>query len=524
MNEDDLTDDWQQLKAELDARVEKARRMGGRERIEREHAKGKLIARERVDLLLDDGSFDEWGVLAHHQETHPDMVHRETPADGLVAGTGTIDGRPVVVAADDATVMAGSRGIVAEEKLSHLRLASVRTGAPMIFLQEASGGRIQELMGAAFAARSFRKPYREQLEMSGWVPQVGALLGSCFGGPAFVAGLSDFVPITRNATVGASGPPVVAAATGEEISEQELGSAQQAVDTGLADTIYDDDPALLRGIRDYLGFFPSNSGNTPPTVETSDPVDRSVPELEKIVTPNLRRAYDMREVLRVVADQGDVFEVGAGRGQGMITGYVRLGGLPVAVVANQPMYQAGVISAAAARKTARFIRIADSFHMPIVFLVDTPGFIVGTKAEREGLAAAASSLLAAIFEATVPKMTLILRKSYGLGFFAMNGPVMLPDVTLAWPTASISQMGPEAATDVIYRRQIDAADDPQATRQRYVDEFREQADDPYTPAGYAAIDDVIKPADTREVLTRRAHLLARMTQHRPSFKRRIPPR
>lgn len=519
-----MTKTWDELKLELAQRVEKAHEMGGAERVEREHARGKLTARERVALLLDDGSFDEWGVLAHHQEDHPDMVRRETPADGLVAGTGSIDGRPVIVAADDATVIAGSRGIVAEEKLSHLRLAAVRTGTPVVFLQEASGGRIQELMGSAFAARSFRKAYPEQVAMSGLVPQVAALLGSCFGGPAFVAGLADFVPMTQHATVGASGPPVVAAATGEVVSEQELGSSQQALETGLADNLYQDERSLLEDIRSYLSFFPSSSSQAPPVLASADPADRPVAELERIVPTNLRRAYDMSEVLRVIADDGYFFEVGGHRGRSILTGYLRLDGLPVAVIASQPMQQAGVITAAAARKAARFIHTANAFHIPLLFMTDTPGFIVGTRAEREGLAAAASALLAAIVQATVPKTTLILRKSYGLGFFAMNGPAMLPQLTLAWPTASISQMGPEAATDVVYRRQIQAADDPAAVRERYVDQFRADADDPYTPAGFAAIDDIILPADTRRVLARRIGFLARSSQAAPAFKQKIPPR
>ncbi|MGE0154331.1 MAG: acyl-CoA carboxylase subunit beta [Reyranellaceae bacterium] len=517
---------WDELRAELEVRLAAARAMGGPERIARERERGKSTARERVDMLLDAGSFDEWGAFAHHQEQSPDMVNRSTPSDGLVCGQGRIGGRLVCVAADDATVMGGSRGLAAEAKQSHLRRAAIGSGVPFIWLQEASGGRIQELMGASFAARTFATNFSDQVQrMSGWIPQVSALLGACFGQPAFVSGLAEFVPMSNLASVGASGPPVVAAAIGERSSEQELGGPQIALAQGLVDGVYAGDKAVMDAIRAYLGYFPSNSGSSPPIVASSDPVDRQCPELESIVPTNLRQPYDMRKVIKAVCDaDSEFFEIGEGNGPQMIVGYARIGGISIGIVANQPKVQAGVISATAARKASRFIQVCDAFHIPLVFLVDTPGFMVGAKAEREGLAAGAARMLSAILEATVPTLTVILRKSYGLGFFAMNGACMSPDTLLTWPTASISQMGPEPAVNVIHAKQIQAAADPDALRAELVEQLRQDIARPYKAAGTGAIDNVIDPRATRAMLARRLVALTQRPASAIVFKRRIPPR
>jgi acetyl-CoA carboxylase carboxyltransferase component len=517
---------WSELRADLEARLLQARAMGGPERIAREHARGKATARERIELMLDPGSFDEWGLLAHHQETSPDMVNRATPADGMIGGQGKIGGRHVFVGADDATVMGGSRGLVAETKQSHLRNAAVKIGAPFIWLQEASGGRIQELMGASFVARTFATNFSDQvLHMSGWIPQVSALLGACFGQPAFVCGLADFVPMSADASVGASGPPVVAAAIGEKVTEQELGGADSAMAQGVADGVYADDKAVMAAIRRYLSFFPSNSGTAPPVLQSSDPVDRQCPELEKIVPTNLRQPYDMRRVIGSIVDADcPFFEIGAGCGPQLIVGHARLGGMSVGILANQPKVQAGVISPAAARKAARFIQVCDAYHIPLVFLSDTPGFMVGTKAEREGLAIAAGRILSAILEATVPTVTVIVRKSYGLGHFAMNGACMGPDSIMAWPTASISQMGPEPAVNVIYGKQIQESPEPDKLRAQLVEEFQRDIVQPYRAAGTGAVDDVIDPRDTRRMLCRRLMGLAAASGREIRFKRRIPAR
>lgn len=517
---------WDELRADLQARLDKARAMGGPQRIAREHARGKTTARQRIDRLLDPGSFDEWGALAHHQETSPDMVDRSTPADGLVCGMGTIGGRTVCLAADDATVMGGSRGLVAEVKQSHLRNAAVKLGVPFIWLQEASGGRIQELMGASFVARTFSTNFSDQaLRMSGWVPQVSALLGACFGQPAFVSGLADFVPMSADASVGASGPPVVAAAIGQKVSEQELGGPASAMAIGLADGVYPDDKAVMGAIRDYLAFFPANSGSLPPATQSADPIDRSCPELETIVPTDLRRPYDMRRVIDAIADRDCAFfEIGAGCGPQLLTGYARLAGMPVGIVANQPKVQAGVISPAAGKKAARFVQLCDAYHIPLVFLSDTPGFMVGTKAESDGLAIAAGRILAAILEATVPTLTVLVRKSYGLGHFAMNGPCMGPDTVLAWPTASISQMGPEPAVDVIFAKQIRESADPGKLRAELVEEFQREIVQPYKAAGTGAVDDVIDPRDTRTILCRRLIALAGQPGRAAGFKRRLSAR
>jgi acetyl-CoA carboxylase carboxyltransferase component len=422
--------------------------------------------------------------------------------------------------------MGGSRGLVAEVKQSHLRNAAVRIGVPFIWLQEASGGRIQELMGASFVARTFSTNFSDQaLRMSGWIPQVSALLGACFGQPAFVSGLADFVPMSADASVGASGPPVVAAAIGQKVTEQELGGPANAMAIGLADGVYANDKAVMGAIRDYLAFFPSNSGSLPPLAQSSDPIDRQCPELEKIVSTNLRQPYDMRRVIHSIVDRDCAFfEIGAGCGPQLLAGYARMGGMAVGILANQPIVQAGVISPAAGKKAARFVQICDAYHIPVIFLSDTPGFMVGTKAESEGLAIAAGRILAAILEATVPTLTVLVRKSYGLGHFAMNGPCMGPDTVLAWPTASISQMGPEPAVDVIFGKQIREASDPDRRRAELVEEFQREIVQPYKAAGTGAVDDVIDPRDTRKMLCRRLMALAAQSAREVRFKRRLSAR
>jgi acetyl-CoA carboxylase carboxyltransferase component len=294
---------------------------------------------------------------------------------------------------------------------------------------------------------------------------------------------------------------------------------------GVADGVYADDKAVMAAIRRYLSFFPSNSGTAPPLLLSSDPVDRQCPELEKIVPTNLRQPYDMRRVIGSIVDADcPFFEIGAGCGPQLIVGHARLGGMSVGILANQPKVQAGVISPAAARKAARFIQVCDAYHIPLVFLSDTPGFMVGTKAEREGLAIAAGRILSAILEATVPTVTVIVRKSYGLGHFAMNGACMGPDSIMAWPTASISQMGPEPAVNVIYGKQIQESPEPDKLRAQLVEEFQRDIVQPYRAAGTGAVDDVIDPRDTRRMLCRRLMGLAAASGREIRFKRRIPAR
>jgi len=515
---------WPEMEAHLEALRSKALEMGGPERIEREHSKGKYTVRERVERFIDPGTFDEWGILAHHQETTDDMVHRETPADGLVCGFGKVDGRTILLAADDGTVMGGSRGIVAEKKLGYLRRVAIETGIPAVFLQEASGGRVQELM-SGFAGRSFGKGFRDlSMGMSGWVPVVSALMGAGFGQPAFVSGLADFSVMVASGSVGASGPAVVRAAIGESVSDVELGGAEVATNNGIVDTVPATEDELFEQIRRYLRFMPSNSGERPAVFPTVDSPDRRVEELNEIVPTNLRRAYDMRSVIEAVFDSDTEFlEMRQAYGPSLITGLARIDGHTVAVVASQPNVTAGVITTDAADKASRFISLADAFHIPIIFLVDTPGFMVGKDAERSGLAGAASRLLAAIYGATVPKITLILRKSYGLGWFAMNGRPMEPDLLLAWPTASIAQMGPEAAVSIVAAKKIAAADDPDSVRTELLEELREGID-PYGEAASSSVDDIISPAETRAVLASRVPLMANRNRTATAFKHRVPSR
>lgn len=461
---------------------------------EKSHARGRLLCRERLDLLLDPGSFHETGLLAGSVDPAVDA-----PADGLVCGTGTIDGRRVCVAADDGSVVGGSRGLHAERKLRRLRLQAVDDGCPFIWLQEGSGGRIQEQMGATFAG-AFAEPFLDQTRMmASEIPTVAALLGNCFGQPAFVAALADFVVMTPTAFAGVSGPPIVAAATGEVVSAEELGGVRiHAETTGLVHWKANDEIAAMDAIRRYLSYFPSTRHERPP-VRRNAVAGGDQESLLRIVPADLRSAYDMRSVLSVVVDKDSLFEAKPEFGRGVITAYARIEGMPVAVVASQPLYAGGALEPEAADKIAAFVKVADSFNVPLVFLQDVPGFLVGSDVERAGQVTRATHVLAVLAKSTVPKFTVIMRKAYGLAYMVLCGYPMGPTSIVGWPTASISQMGPGPGVNVIHYREIASSSDPDATRSELGRRFEELID-PYIAARHAYLDDIIDPRCTRSHL------------------------
>ena len=475
--------------------------MGGRERIERQHSGGKLTVRERVRLLFDDGSFLEHGLLAHHQSQLPSMQGKFTPADGVITGVGMVEGRRVAVIGYDFTVMAGSIGMVGEIKASRMRELALRERIPLVWLVDSAGARIQEATGSMFARTG--DLFREQVVMSGVVPQVAAMMGPGAAGTAYIPGLADFVPMVQGTSnMALAGPHLVKAAVGEDTTAEEMGgSAMHCKVSGVADLEVDDDPSCIDSIRRYLSFFPSSNLDSPPRRETSDPIDRRTEELYDIVPANPRTAYDVYNVISAVADDGEFFPMKPNWARNIVTGFARFAGRPAGVVANQPKFLGGALDVNSADKAARFVWLCDAFNIPLVFLMDCPGFLVGSAVEKQGIIRHGAKMLFAVAEATVPKVTVVMRKGYGAGYYVMNGRAYEPDLIVGWPTAEISVMGPEGAVNIIGRKQIEALPEDQRAeaRNNMVATIREQIS-PYVAAGWSFLDDLIDPADTRRVV------------------------
>jgi acetyl-CoA carboxylase carboxyltransferase component len=493
--------DWGPLVDDLTARRGRALEMGGEDRVERQRSLGKLTVRERLDLLLDPGTWIEYGMLADSMDAA--YAGRLMAADGAVTGIGEIDGRRVAVAAYDFTVLAGSMGRIGEQKVKRMRELAVRQRIPMVWLLDSAGARIQSDSGSTFAGAG--DLFREQVAMSGVVPMVAAMLGHCAAGTAYIPGLADFVPMVKGtSSMALGGRHLVKAAVGEDVTEEEMGgSAVHTKISGCADLEVADDEECLRTVRRYLSFFPSHNQEPPPTRPTADPVDRRVPELYDIVPTAPRRAYDVRKVVTAIADDGDVLWIKPDWAKNLVTGLARIGGTSVGVVANQPMVLGGALDVNAADKAARFVWLCDAFNIPLVFLHDVPGFIVGSAVEKQGIIRHGAKMLFAVSEATVPKISVVMRKSYGAGYFVMNGYAYEPDYFVAWPTAEIAVMGPDGAVSIIHRKTLEGVPEAERTAKRLelAEEIRQNID-PYVAAGHGLVDDVIDPAETRHAVWR----------------------
>src|SRR3954451_3664458 len=494
---------WKPLVEDLHERRATALAMGGEERVKRQRDLGKLPVRERLDLLLDPGSFVEHGLLADHMD--PSLASRGSlAADGCVTGVGKIDGRRVAVIAYDFTVMAGSMGSVGEDKTARVRELALRQRIPVVWLLDSGGARIQSTSGSTFAGAGAL--FREQVILSGVVPQVGAMVGHCAAGTAYIPALTDFVPMVKGtSSMALAGRHLVKAATGEDVTEEEMGgSAVHNKVSGVADQEVADDDECLATVRRYLSFFPSHNQEDPPVRGTSDPVDRRVEELYDIVPTAPRRAYDVRKVIQAVVDDGEFFAMKPDWAKNIVTGFARVGGQPVGILANQPMVLGGALDVNSADKAARFTWLCDAFGIPLVFLMDVPGFIVGSAVEKQGIIRHGAKMLFAISEATVPKITVVMRKAYGAGYFVMNGTASEADYIVAWPTAEISVMGPDGAVNIIYRKQLaEIPEGPErdAAAIEMAEQFRKNID-PYIAAGHAQVDDIIDPAETRAAICR----------------------
>ena len=483
----------------------------------------KLTVRERLDLLVDPGTWVEYGLLADHMDA--DLGDRYLAADGAVTGVGAIDGRPVAIAAYDFTVMAGSMGAVGEDKIARMREHALRQRIPMIWLLDSAGARIQSTSGSTFAGAGAL--FREQVAMSGVVPMVAAMLGHCAAGTAYIPALADFVPMVKGtSSMALGGRHLVKAAVGEDVTEEEMGgSAVHTKISGVADLEVADDAECLRVVRSYLSYFPQHNGERPPARPTEDPIERRVEELYDIVPTAPRRAYDVRKVITAVVDDGAVLWMKPEWAKNVVTGLARIGGDAVGIVANQPMVLGGALDVNAADKAARFVWLCDAFNIPLVFLHDVPGFIVGSAVEKQGIIRHGAKMLFAVSEATVPKISVILRKSYGAGYFVMNGLAYEADYIVAWPTAEIAVMGPDGAVNIIHRRTLDAIEDEAERAQKRLElaeEIRANID-PYIAAGHGQLDDVIDPAETRAAIGRGLRHSADKRVDRPARKHGVLP-
>jgi acetyl-CoA carboxylase carboxyltransferase component len=517
--------DWKPLVEDLAGRRERALAMGGEEQLARQRSLGKLPVRERLEILLDPGTFVEYGLLADSMDPELQSSKGYLAADGMVAGVGEIEGRRVAVCAYDFTVLAGSMGAVGESKTARLRELALRQRIPVVWLLDSAGARIQATSGSTFAAAGAL--FREQVTLSGVVPMVAAMLGHCAAGTAYIPALADFVPMVKGiSSMALGGRHLVKAATGEDVSEEEMGgSTVHTTISGVADLEVADDAECLAAVRQYLSFFPSHNRESPPVHETSDPVDRRCEELYDIVPTAPRRAYDMERVIRAVVDDGAFFPMKPGWARNVITGLARVGGEPVGVVASQPKVLGGTLDVNSADKAARFVWLCDAFGIPLVFLQDVPGFTVGSAVERQGIIRHGAKMLFAVSEATVPKVTVVMRKAYGAGYFVMNGTAYEADYIVAWPTAEIAVMGPDGMVNIIMRKQLEAIPEgEERTRARLeMAEQLRQNIDPYIAAGHAQVDDIIDPAETRAAIWRGLQVAKTKVIDRPWRKHGVLP-
>jgi acetyl-CoA carboxylase carboxyltransferase component len=514
--------DWGPLVGDLASRRQTTMGMGGAERVERQHLLGKLSVRERLDLLLDPGTWVEFGMLADSMDAA--YADRFLAADGAVTGIGEIDGRRIAIAAYDFTVLAGSMGRIGEVKIKRMRELAVRQRIPMVWLLDSAGARIQSESGSTFAGAG--DLFREQVAMSGVVPMVAAMLGHCAAGTAYIPALADFVPMVKGtSSMALGGRHLVKAAVGEDVTEEEMGgSAVHTKISGCADLEVADDRECLDVVRRYLSFFPSHNREAPPTRATDDPVDRRVEELYDIVPTAPRRAYDVRKVVSAVVDDGEIRWMKPDWAKNVVTGRARNGGEPIGIVANQPMVVGGALDVNAADKAARFVWLCDAFSIPLLFLHDVPGFIVGSAVEKQGIIRHGAKMLFAVSEATVPKISVVMRKSYGAGYFVMNGYAYEPDYLVAWPTAEIAVMGPDGAVNIIHRRTLEEVPEEERAQKRLelAEDIRKNID-PYVAAGHALVDDVIDPADTRHAIWRGLQIARDKQVERPWRKHGVLP-
>jgi propionyl-CoA carboxylase beta chain len=483
----------------LDVLREKTRRAeegGGSERRERQHSEGKLTARERVELLLDEGSFEELDKLVEHRCLDFGMETQKVPGDGVVSGYGRIDGRLAYVFAQDFTVFGGSLSETNARKICKVMDLAMKTGAPVVGLNDSGGARIQE--GVA-SLGGYAEIFLRNTLASGVVPQISAIMGPCAGGAVYSPAITDFTVMVKDSSyMFVTGPDVIKAVTHEEVSKEDLGGAMtHNARSGVAHFAVEDDRACLTLIRELLGYLPSNNLEDAPLRASGDPADREDPRLDALIPEEPNKPYDMKRLLELVVDEGRFLEVQPHFAPNIVVGFARFAGRSVGIVANQPAVLAGCLDIDASVKGARFVRFCDAFNLPLVVFEDVPGFLPGTAQEFGGIIRHGAKLLYAFAEATVPKITVITRKAYGGAYCVMSSKHIRTDLNYAYPTAEIAVMGPEGAINVLYRRDLSQASDPEALREQKVAEFREKFANPYVAADRGFVDEVIEPRQTR---------------------------
>ena len=490
---------------------------GGQERIDRQHERGKLTARERLELLLDPGSFVETDMFARHRAYGFGIENRRPYGDGVVTGWGNIDGRKVFVFSQDFTVEGGSLGEVFAEKICKVMDLALSTGAPVIGLNDSAGARIQE--GAPSLA-GYAYIFDRNVRSSGVIPQISVILGPCAGGAVYSPAMTDFIFMSEETSqMFITGPDVIKAVTGESVSHEELGGAMtHASKSGVAHFTGSDEEQTLQMVRYLLSFVPSNNLDDPPYFEPTDDPRRTESRLTDLMPDEANKPYDMHEVIKLVFDDGEFFEVQPHWAPNILTGFARLNGHSVGVVANQPQVLAGVLNIDASTKGARFVRFCDAFNIPLITFVDVPGFLPGTDQEYGGIIRHGAKLLYAFTEATVPRLTVITRKGYGGAYVVMNSKHIRADVSFAWPTAEIAVMGPEAAVNIIYRKEIQSAGDPAARRTELIDDYTERFANPFIAAERGYVDAVIEPDQTRPRLIEALEMLRTKRETLPPRK------
>jgi acetyl-CoA carboxylase carboxyltransferase component len=502
---------------DLQRRKQEAVHAGSPRAVERHHAKGKMTARERVEYLLDEGSFQELDMLARHRAHDSDLADNRPYTDGVITGFGTIDGRKVCVFSQDFTVFGGALGEVFAEKIHKIMDLAASLGVPMIGLNDGAGARIQE---GVVSLDSYGKIFFRNVQSSGVVPQISVIMGPCAGGAVYSPAMTDFIFMVRETShMFITGPDVVKTVTGESVTLEELGGAMShATKSGVCTFVAADEKACLDDVRYLLTFLPANNLDEPPYVEPTDDPARTAPELIDLMPASANQPYDMRKVVSAVFDDGEFFEYFPHWALNLVCGFARLNGHVVGVMGNQPQVLAGVLDIDSSEKGARFVRTCDAFNIPLVTFVDVPGFLPGTDQEYGGIIRHGAKLLYAYCEATVPRIQVITRKAYGGAYVVMNAKSIGADLAFAWPSAELAVMGPQGAVEIVYRREIAEAADPVARRAELVEEYTERYANPYQAAERGYVDDVIDPAETRPVLVRSLEMLRSKREELPKRK------
>jgi methylmalonyl-CoA decarboxylase alpha subunit len=486
-----------ELVNEVYERKEKIKRMGGDERIDKQHSAGKLTARERIEILLDKGSFNEINPFVEKRNTDFGLDKLDLPGDGVVTGYGTINGRPVAVFAQDFTVMGGSLGEMHGYKIAYIMDFAMKMGIPIIGLNDSGGARIQE---GVDALKGYGDIFYRNTLASGVVPQISVIMGPCAGGAVYSPAIGDFIVMTKNpgCYMFITGPGVIKTVTGEEVTPQVLGGWEaHSIRSGNCHLVAEDDVSALKLVRKLIDFLPLNNLDDPPVVNTGDDPARTTPQIYDILPDDPQKPYDVRDIIRLVVDNGDFLEVHPYYAQNATVGFARMDGRTVGIVANNPRFYAGTLDINSSDKIARFVRFCDAFNIPIVTFMDVPGYLPGVDQEYGGIIRHGAKILFAYSEATVPLVTIILRKAYGGAYIAMGSKHLGADIVYAYPTAEIAVMGPEGAAEIVFRKEIKSSENPEETRIQKIAEYREKFANPYRAASRGYIDDVIDPKFTR---------------------------